>query len=72
MGDRAEGRDRKVGLDMYTLLYLEWITNKDLLYSTWNSVQCYVAASCVALKPRAGVEPSQAGAEPRVAEPSGR
>ena len=29
---------------MYTLLYLKWITNKDLLYSTWNSAQCYVAA----------------------------
>ena len=29
---------------MYTLLYLKWITNKDLLYSTWDSVQCYVAA----------------------------
>ena len=28
---------------MYTLLYLKWITNKDLLYSTWNFVQCYVA-----------------------------
>ena len=28
---------------MYSLLYLKWITNKDLLYSTWNSVQCYVA-----------------------------
>ena len=28
----------------YTLLYLKWITNKDLLYSTGNSVQCYVAA----------------------------
>ena len=27
-----------------TLLYLKWITNKDLLYSTWNSAQCYVAA----------------------------
>ena len=26
---------------MYTLLYLKWITNKDLLYSTWNSAQCY-------------------------------
>ena len=26
---------------MYTLLYLEWITNKDLLYSTGNSAQCY-------------------------------
>ena len=31
-------------MDMYTLLYLKWITNKDLLYSTGNSVQCYVAA----------------------------
>jgi len=25
-------------------LYLKWITNKDLLYSTWISAQCYVAA----------------------------
>ena len=22
------------GIDMYTLLYLKWISNKDLLYST--------------------------------------
>ena len=29
---------------MYTLLYLKWITNKDLLYSTWNSALWYVAA----------------------------
>ena len=29
---------------MYTLLYLKWITNKNLLYSTWNSAQHYVAA----------------------------
>ena len=28
---------------MYTLLYLKWITNKDLLYSTENTVQYYVA-----------------------------
>ena len=35
---------RKLGMDMYTLLYLKWITNKDLLYSTGNSAQCYVAA----------------------------
>ena len=26
-------------IDMYTLLYLKWITNKDLLYSTGNSAQ---------------------------------
>ena len=30
--------------DMYTLLYLKWIIRKDLLYSSWNSAQCYVAA----------------------------
>ena len=29
---------------IYTLLYLKWITNKDLLYSTGNSAQYYVAA----------------------------
>ena len=28
---------------MYTLLYLKWITDKDLLNSTGNSAQCYVA-----------------------------
>ena len=29
---------------MYTELYLEWITNGNLLYGTWNSAQCHVAA----------------------------
>ena len=36
--------DREFGTDMYTLLYFKWITIKDLLYSTGNSAQCYVAA----------------------------
>ena len=46
----ARGKDegnrlvREFGMDMYTLLYLKQITNKDLLYSTKNSAQCYVAA----------------------------
>ena len=31
-------------MDKYTLLYLKWIINKDILYSTQNSAQCYVAA----------------------------
>ena len=31
-------------MDMDTLLYLKWITNKALMYSTWNSAQCHVAA----------------------------
>ena len=29
---------------MHTLLYLKWTTNKDLLYSTEDSAQCYVVA----------------------------
>ena len=35
---------REFGMDTYTLLYLKWIINKDPLYSTGNSAQCYVAA----------------------------
>ena len=38
-----EGIVREFGMDMYTLLDLKWITNRDLLYSIWNSAQCYVA-----------------------------
>ena len=30
-------------MDMYTLLYLTWV-NKDVLYSTWKSAQCNMAA----------------------------
>ena len=29
---------------MYTLLCLKWVTNKNLLYSTGNSAQGYMAA----------------------------
>ena len=31
-------------VNKHTLLYLKWITNKALLYSTRNSAQRYVAA----------------------------
>ena len=41
---RAEGTTWEFKMDRYTLLYLKWITNRDLLYSTCNSIQCYVAA----------------------------
>ena len=29
----VEGRDREFGINMYTLLYLKWITNKVVLYA---------------------------------------
>ena len=35
---------REFGMDKYTVLYLKWITNKDLLCNAGNSPQCYVAA----------------------------
>ena len=44
----AEGMDggesivREFGMDMYTLLDLKWITNKDLLYITGNFAQYFV------------------------------
>ena len=41
--DGGQGILRELGMDMHTLLYLKLITNKHLLYSTWNSVQCDVA-----------------------------
>ena len=41
---KGEGIVREFGINMYTLLYLKWITNKDLLYSMGNSVQCDMAA----------------------------
>ena len=35
---------REFGKVMYTLLYSKWITDKDLLCSTWNSARCCVPA----------------------------
>ena len=43
----GEGIVMEFGKVIYTLTIrngLKWIINKDLLYSTWNSTQCYVAA----------------------------
>ena len=44
MVSRGERTVKDFGKVMYTLLYLKWITNKDLLCSIWNSAKCYVAA----------------------------
>ena len=35
----GKGIVKEFGMDMHTLLYLKWITNKDLLYSAWDSAQ---------------------------------
>ena len=31
-------------MDMYTLLYLKWVTNKGPVYGAGNSAQCAVVA----------------------------
>ena len=38
-GEVGEGIVGEFGMHVYTLLYLKWIPNKDLLYSTGNSAQ---------------------------------
>ena len=43
-GEEGSGRDWEIGIDIYTLLYIKYITNKDLLYSTGNSTQYSVMA----------------------------
>ena len=43
-GCRGEEIFREFGIDMYTLLNLKWVTNKDLLCNTGKSAQCYMAA----------------------------
>ena len=40
-GGRDRGRVREFVMQMYTLLYIKWITNKDLLQSTGNSAQLH-------------------------------
>ena len=41
-GDRLLGGiDWEFGIDTCTVLYLKYITNKDLLYSTGNNAQYY-------------------------------
>ena len=38
-GVRGGGINWETGIDIYTVLYRKYITNKDLLYSTGNSTQ---------------------------------
>ena len=44
MVPRVEGWEEGIVRELgHTLLYLKWISNWDLLYSTENSSSCYVA-----------------------------
>ena len=41
---KGGGVNWEIGIDIYTLLYIQQITNKDLLFSTGNSTQYSVMA----------------------------
>lgn len=43
-GKAGGGINWRIGIDIYTLLYIKQRTNKDLLYSTENSTQYAVMA----------------------------
>ena len=38
----GRGKVREFGFNVYRLLHLKWITNKNLLYTTGNSAQYYI------------------------------
>ena len=38
-----KGVDWELGNDLYTFLYLKWVTDEDLMYSTGISAKYYVA-----------------------------
>ena len=38
-GGEGSGMDEEFGVSRFKLLYLEWISNEDLLYSTGNYIQ---------------------------------
>ena len=40
----GQGLNQELGINIYTLLYIKQVTNKDLLYSTGNSTQYSVMA----------------------------
>ena len=44
--ERRGGLNWVVGTDIHILLYIKWITNKNLLYGTGNSTQ-YSVMTCV-------------------------
>ena len=44
-GKGKGGINWEIGIDIYTLLYIKQITNKNVLYSTGNSFQCSVMTS---------------------------
>ena len=41
-GKVGGGINWEIGVDIYTLLYIKWVTNKDLLYSTGNYTQYFI------------------------------
>ena len=45
-GCQGEGVVKDFGKVMYTLLYLKWIPNKDLVYSTGNSLNVLCQSGC--------------------------
>ena len=39
-GESEGGINWEIGIDIHMLLYIKWITNRYLLYSTGDSVLC--------------------------------
>ena len=44
-GEREGRINYEFGVDIYTLLYIKWVTNKDLLYSSGDYTQYFLILS---------------------------
>ena len=44
-GGKERGINWEIGINIYTILYVKQIINKDLVYRTGNSAQCSVVNS---------------------------
>ena len=49
-GEMWRERNQELGINMYRLLHIRWVTNKDLLYSTGKSAQ-YSVITCMRKEP---------------------
>ena len=49
-GDGGGGMNWEIGIDMYTLICIKWITNKNLLYKKINKIKFKIKKRAIVKK----------------------
>ena len=53
-GEGGHGRNWEIGIDIYTLIGIKWITNKNLLYKKINKIKLKVKKTKTKTKQKKG------------------